>query len=74
MPAFWVVGRGLLVPVSSFPTTRTPGTLLAVYRMLLAAKLENFNVEPYGFLYTVAASGTWLVEVDVALPERLELV
>jgi hypothetical protein len=42
--------------------------------MLLAAKLENFNVEPYGFRYTVAASGTWLVEVDVASPERLELV
>jgi hypothetical protein len=45
-----------------------------VYRMLLAAKLENFNVEPYSFLYIVAASGTWLVEVDVASPERLELV
>jgi hypothetical protein len=42
--------------------------------MLLAAKREKFNVEPYSFLYIVAASGTWLVEVDVASPERLELV
>ena len=68
MPAFWVVGGSFLVPVSSFPfpTTRAPGTLLAVYRMLLAAKLENIKWSPYSFLYA-AATGHCRVEVDAAM-------